>query len=209
MNENIKFPKTIDNQNNQAEQIKALVEYGRINGGWYNLLSLEKFEKDIFLVDSAWQEAEAKGADGSIPGLNRIGREMKAINSRIDNLNKLTKDIQHSFQQIQEMGISEKKDAGVIMKTLISVNISELNDSQTEIVGELLINMEKFRELYEEWKKYHKENIEIMIDTLGRINSGKLKSVENSLYTSFPTSAGDINKNIRGDSGWSGIRRKQ
>jgi hypothetical protein len=182
MKENIKLPKTIDNKNNQAEQLSALVEYGKNNGGWNDLLSLRSLERDVFLVDSSWQEAQKKGADGSVPGLDVIEKEVGAINDRMNILNELVKDIQDSLQRIQGVGISEKKDAGVIMRVLLGVNVSELNNSQGEIVGKLLGGMEKFRGLYEEWKKYHRQKFEELIEVLKAVNSGNFKNKPNGLY---------------------------
>ena len=181
-------------RNSLRKQFDNLVEYGEINGGWGSLLSLKNLEEDVFLVDSLWQEVKVKGADDSVHNFNKAEEAVEAINAKVIELNELAEDIQGRFALMHKIGLSKKKDAGVVMGTLRDNNFSKLDEKEIEVLGGLLAKMGKFKESYENWVKWRKGNFNELNKFLKAVVSSKTMYKKSLIHGRPAIGAADYNK---------------
>ena len=185
------------------QKFEELLKYGNSNHNWDTLLELRQFQEDILYASALWEELERKGADGSIDGLASIKSEMEAVERKFDNLQKIAKDIKSVSIFDNGFGLGRDLQVRRVMDNLQYENFRNINE---EVLGRLkyfLDKLEKFKTEYNDWMNYRESLFEDFVKRLKNDNKNKLQN-KAGMFTSFPSSPSQINKQTTGDGGWRG-----
>ena len=189
-----------------VSRIGEYLEYGSNHHGWNTLLDVEKLKEDIFLVDSAWQEAKEIIEGGENEGTSLIKSAVSKINNKFDKLKKEIDGIEFVLGKIYNWRVRQfgnlKNDKGEILRSLININSAELDKQQKEQISRLLQLLNEFVVDYEEWIIFKENNFEEFEEILKKIKTGQIKLGDNKELSSRVVNPGGINKRIDGDISW-------
>lgn len=150
-----KNPEELYKKENLPEQINNLIEFGKQNGGWNNLLELPEIEEMVFQVGTSWQEVEPLMSEKDILENRDVTNSVNIINDSYEELKSLAEGIRsilQDFKNSEDMEMIKKSDARVVLKTLQEQsNLVDFSvETQDDIIS-LITLMQEFQNLYSKW----------------------------------------------------------
>jgi len=187
--------------------IGEYLEYGKDHHGWNYLLDVGKLEKDIFFIDSVWQEVRGAIEGGESKGAVLIKKAVNEINNKFNKLKKEIDGIEFVLGQVYNWRVKQlkdlkdledlKNDKGEILRSLTNINLVELNQQQKEQASRLLQLLNEFVADYEEWIIFKENNFEKFEEILEKVKTGQIKLGDGKNLRSKALNPGGINKKYR------------
>lgn len=188
--------------------VNELLDFGKQNGGWSELLSLQKIENIVFEIDNSWQEINSLITKRDILKSQDIKKTIKFINNNYEELKNLVESIYNILQELKQDENIKKPDAGMILK--IFQKEDSLNNLPTETrenVLSLLILLMEFKNLHIKWVRAEGDFAKLL-DLLSEYRESSLEKGNNFPPSNFPKNPGLINKDISNDGGWGWNRNR-
>ncbi len=192
---------------NIPQKITEFLEYGRNNSGWNNLLDIGILENDIFILSSSWEEIRVAIKSCDNKRSNLLEQKIESVNDRIDKLEKLSEKIIRILRKeiarwSEFESVKEKRDLGVILKSLDKIDFSQLTQDKKRILDGLVRLLNEFILEYEEWKIFKEKNLEKLNKLLQDIINNNDIIADSRHIQSVSINPGKINKQVRHDTGW-------